>query len=148
MEIKTRFDFGDKPWKIWTTPTREWKACGFCGESGRIIGKDNESRCCPDCYGRKGGCVHINKGWDVMGQLTIGEIKVETRAEDSVGYGDSMFSNFGPQKAFYKEGYMCKETGIGSGTVHYDTELFHSKEDAEAECKKRNAEKESEDDNL
>jgi len=144
MEIQTKFNFGDKPWKIWTTPKKIWEPCGFCGETGIIFGKDEKDRCCPECYGRKGEWRHVNEGWNVIGQLTIGEIRVEIRDEDPRSFGDPMFDNYGPQNTSYKEEYMCRETGIGSGTLHNADTLFHTKAEAEAECENRNLEEEPE----
>jgi len=71
--------------------------------------------------------------------LTIAEIRIKTRAEDPVGI-DPTFDNYGPQEGFYEEKYMCKETGVGSGTVHDGSTLWPSKEEAQAECDRRNKE--------
>lgn len=55
---------------------------------------------------------------------TVGQVRVTFT--DSKGVNDGavepgcsiQFDNYKPQKS-YEEGYMCDETGIGTGTVHY-----------------------------
>jgi len=40
----------------------------------------------------------------------------------------------------YRVKYMLDSTGIGSGTVHNECDIFGSEEEALVECSKRNAE--------
>ena len=140
MKFETQHSFGDGVYNIWRATEKTFVPCGFCVD-GRIIGKDGTSRHCPECMGRKGEHIYKNLQWRIVGQLTIGEIRVETRAEDQQGFEpSSIFDNYGPQKAHHKESYMCKETGIGSGSVHYVETLFKTEEEAQAECDRLNAE--------
>lgn len=139
MKFETKYSFGDVVYNIWREMEKVFEPCTFC-EDGRVTGKDGSTCVCPECNGRLGETVHRNKQWRVIGQLTIGEIRINARAEDTVGMEpETIFNNYGPQENHYKETYMCKETGIGSGTVHNSETLFKTKEDAQAECGKRNA---------
>ena len=141
MEIETKYDFGDRPYKINTEPKKSWKICPFCNGKGDTIGQDESSQTCPKCYGHKGKWIFGNNCMRVMGQLTIGEIKVQIRGEDPVGTpGHGGAGNYGPQKAKYEETYMCKETGIGSGSLHNVSSLWPTEKEAQAECKRRNEE--------
>lgn len=149
MKIQTKYNFGDKPWKTDTEPKKTWEICSFCNVSGEIVGQDGSSQACPKCYGHKGKWIFKNTGCRVLGQLTISEVSVGIRAKDSVGLpGHEHFSNFGPQEAKHKEVYMCKETGIGSGTLHDVSTLWPTKEEAETECKRRNEEEKNAPDNI
>lgn len=92
---------------------------------------------CPDCLGQKEwtvslpsgevfqhDCQTCRQGWFSTGivsdwgdkarfqNLTIGSVRIDTAADKPVSY-------------------MCIETGIGSGTVHYEETLFATKEEAE-----------------
>ena len=40
--------------------------------------------------------------------------------------------------ASFNVSYMCYETGIGSGTIHYEGSLYPTLEEAQAECENRN----------
>jgi len=137
MEFNTKFNFGDKVFQIWFLPEREWKDCGFCGGSGKIYGKDKSESTCPECYGRRGKDIEICKEWKVQNELTIGEIRIESKCEYKPDE-ESDFTNYGPQEEYYKEVYMCYETGIGSGTLHASDKLFYTEEEALEVCAKLN----------
>lgn len=144
MKFETQHSFGDVVYNIWRETEKVFEPCTFC-ENGRIIGKDGTALFCPECYGKGGRFDHKNLQWRIVGQLTIGEIRINARAEDTVGHEPgTIFNNYGPQENHYKESYMCKETGIGSGTCHDVETLFKTKEDAQVECDKRNEQTESE----
>ena len=139
MKIETKYNFGDKVWEISPEPKQIWLTCSFCNGLGEITGKDNKTRSCPECYDRKGRYISKNIGWRIREELTIGEVEVTIVGEDPVGTpGHEQFSNYGPQKAKYEEVYMCKETGIGSGSLHDVSTLWPTKEKAEAECERKN----------
>jgi len=71
-----------------------------------------------------------------IGPMTVGRVRVEIT--DSPGVeGETMFDNYKPQSG-REETYMCVETGIGTGTIHSDYELFATREESEAHCKKTN----------
>ena len=75
--------------------------------------------------------------WQVIGPMTIGQVRVEITDSPGVD-GEEIFSNYMAQKET-KEQYMCIETGIGSGTLHYAEMLFVTKDAAKAEADNRNA---------
>jgi hypothetical protein len=61
--------------------------------------------------------------------LTIGRVTVQFT--NSPGIPGTLFDNYKPQK-FYKETYMCVETGVSSGSVYTLNEnIFSSLEKAE-----------------
>lgn len=80
--------------------------------------------------------IYSTDSWDVIGPMTIGQIRVYVT--DSPGIeGEETFNNYMAQKE-YKEQYMCVETGIGTGTIHYADDLFITKSEAIYEKNKRN----------
>jgi hypothetical protein len=94
--------------------------------------------------GRGGRPVYFDKKWNIVTQLTIGDICIRHR-QFYRGYDpDSTFDNYGPQDEERKEAYMCYETGIGSGSIHYVDTLWPTKEEAQTECDRRNLEMKNE----
>ena len=75
--------------------------------------------------------------WQVIGPLTIGQVRVEVT--DSPGIeGEEVFDNYKAQKETIEQ-YMCVETGVGSGTLHYAERLFSTRDEASTEAEKLTA---------
>jgi len=122
MSTKTfssKFGIGDTAYDV-REIKRDFKAkCALCSSAGKvaIAGSDRRAEC-PDCYGN--GWV-----WDAEDKhnecraLTIGEVRITAG------------------RSGRKVQYMCEETGVGSGTLHNETSLFATKEEAQAECVRR-----------
>ena len=74
-----------------------------------------------------------------MGALTVGKIQVEVQNIKKTGIFDNVgeYSKGGDS---FKASYMCYESGIGSGSVYYEGELFLNSEEADEECANRNKE--------
>ena len=140
MKLESKYDFNDTVWSIRFGSKQIFTPCDFCSGSGRIEGANKESRACPACYGHKGKSKTVGTEWFILteGPLTVGQIRVVSNCAFA-GYRDMMgVSNYGPQQAKAKVEYMCFETGIGSGSIHYEDLLWPSKEEAQAECDRRN----------
>lgn len=138
MKIETKFSINDTVWHIWKERKQEWESCPACSGSGQITLADEKNRLCPECYGRCGKTVHLELEWVVTGSLTIGQVQVTIKNIES----DGDFSNIGSHKEGadeYKCQYMAYETGIGSGTCHYEELLFATEAEAQEECDVRNA---------
>lgn len=75
---------------------------------------------CPSCAGRGIQSLEFKP---LVRCLTIGSVRIDTAARD-----ESPVS------------YMCVETGIGSGTIHYETRLHATEEDAMRHANLRAAE--------
>jgi len=123
MIIETKYSLGDKVWKIWRGSKRTWKECQLCGGEGKISLRDI-TRLCPDCYGDLGKYEYQPQEWLVEESLTIGQVRAEITCEKR------------------EVAYMAHETGVGTGSVHPEWSLLQTKEEAQAECDKRNAAKE------
>ena len=137
MIFESKFNFGDKVFVIGYDREKTWQPCSFCAGIGIIIGKDDQTRQCPDCWNNKGKYVYGKQCWTVGQTLTIGEIKITDRCQHESEY-DSDFNNYGDQTAMRKEEYMAYETGIGSGSVWEVKRLFATKIEAQEECNKLN----------
>lgn len=73
--------------------------------------------------------------------MLIGQIRI--KHTDSPGIpGEDTFDNYMPQSD-YEESYMCVESGIGSGSIFHSPDAFSTREEAQAEADKRNAEETS-----
>ena len=81
---------------------------------------------------------YTTDSWIVIGPLTIGQVRVEVTDSNGIE-GEETFSNY-MDRHERKEQYMCAETGIGSGTLHQEADLFSKKAEAEKAAKKRNEE--------
>ena len=77
--------------------------------------------------------------WLVIGPLTIGQVRVKVTDSPGIKCEDT-FGNFMEQHGT-EEQYMCVETGIGSGTIHYGERLFSSKAEAKQAANNRNGDK-------
>jgi hypothetical protein len=141
--ITSKFDLGDEVWIIQRSNVPTWVPCAFCGATGQITGANGQADKCPKCYDRKGKTVYEPEAsWHLLDNFTgcysidqvpqtrpslpfiIGQIKAEITAQRN-GV-DSEFN------------YMCNETGVGSGTLWPEREMFATKIEAIAECDKRN----------
>ena len=141
MIIETKFSLNEKVYFIERTIKTVFKKCPACDGEGKVSFKDKVSRKCPLCYGDKGSHENVGLSWHVAEELTIGQVRYETTSIEQ----DGMFCNVGhynPSKTTHKVEYMAYETGIGSGTVWKEEELFKTKEEAQQEADKRNKEKE------
>lgn len=140
MKIETKFDFGDTIYFIGQARRQTWIPCPLCDENGEIVVINGNTRRCPDCYGRRGKTEYGLHEWRISkGPVTIGQIRVDVRQEYRDG-DVSDFDNFGHQSGYHEEGYMCRETGIGTGSVYESDRCFATRAEAEAECARRNAE--------
>ena len=141
MNIETKFEMGQKVYRIHQPTVSDWEPCGFCADGihkGEVEGADGQYATCPRCYGRGGKNVNHHKQWQVGGALTLGRVRLQFTAR-YVSPDGNRFSNYGDQSESLEEEYMAYETGIGSGNLWRASELFATHDEAQAECDKRNA---------
>ena len=118
MNLTTKYGVGDVVYRK-VPEYRDFRIviCDLCRGSGRVAIADVEDRQaeCPDCHGRG----DLGKDFPVPAvaqALTIGQVNVTTRSRTDRGEKEVT--------------YMCKETGIGSGTIHREENLFPTAEEA------------------
>ena len=129
MNIITKYNLGDY---IHTVSERREKIriatnCQVCNDSGKITLQDKDkSYTCPEC---RGNTYHINEG------------DVEYYVSDRSGEIGNVRAEIYDKKYKREETriiYMLDSTGVGSGTLWYEEDLFLTDADAKAECVTRN----------
>lgn len=128
MEIKSKFNLGDSVYRIDRYSERVYKKCPICDGVGyAMVGEHRFT--CTECNGCGGEyeydppVYHVNNEIGIIGrvQVTIyGKEWVERDMQEC------------------EITYMLDVTGVGSGTLHPEDQLFLTKEEAQAECDIRN----------
>jgi hypothetical protein len=129
MKIETKFNLGQLVYPIAQRPGEKFVKCETCLGIGEIIiNATGKERICPDCYGRRGSTEYQALEWNVCNEYAshIGKVNIELYDDE---YKDKN-----------RYAYMISATGIGSGTIWYEENLFASREEAQAECDLRNNE--------
>lgn len=118
MKLTTKYSVGDTVYRK-VPEYRDYRVvmCELCMGTGRvtIAGAEDRHAECPDCSGRG----DIGKDFPVPAvaqALTIGQVTVTTRNKTDRGEKEVV--------------YMAKQTGIGSGTLHREENLFSTAEEA------------------
>lgn len=134
MEFKTKFNHRDKVYMITKYMTFKIEECETCNGLGKIAIKE-KTFTCPNCngYSRK---IPDKFEWQINEKKCgeIGKIIVES-------YDKRYCKKY--EDYDYKElavKYMINSTGIGSGTLWDEEDLFLTEEEALEECEKRNKE--------
>ena len=133
MILATKFDIGQTVWLIRQETTPVTRPCAVCDGRGYLdLVKGGNVRCTNQWVSTErcnDGLVtlRITQPWTVIRQLTVGQVEVRSPQHFYDGRDESVR-------------YMCEETGVGSGSVYYEPNLFASQEEAQAECDERNAE--------
>lgn len=132
MIFKFKFNLGQEVYTVNEMTKCEYKECLLCKNTGRLHIKEDPHHTVY-CYGCKENRMRPYKRikhWSVDERsLNIGQAKVEISDKEATNYRyDSIV-----------EGYMCTETGVGSGTVHKVERLFPNKEDAQKFCDDENS---------
>jgi hypothetical protein len=126
MKIETKFDLGQDVWLVKEFPKHMTISCPGCEGRGDITLADGTTSHCPKCYGNKTQVRVDPADWHVTGPMTIGNVRVSLFGVQS-----------GEDEHEDERMYMCRETGIGSGTLWREPDLFATREEAEAEAGKR-----------
>ena len=118
--ITTKYAIGDTVWHATTQSTRAQHPCPDCLGSRKWsalspAGAEYSFACprCPTSYqSNRDINLDYTKYTPCTQRLTIGSVRVDTSSSSD------------------QVSYMCCETGVGSGTVYYESRLFSSEEDA------------------
>ena len=130
MELKTKFNIGDKVTGISHYRKEVFIPCLTCDGIGEITIKDKNFKC-PDCYGEGGNTEYKTKEWN-------------TANEEGVmsGYNNVIKIDIDITKEETRIRYLLgrKYSKSYSGTLWDENDLFKNVEEAELECTKRNKE--------
>lgn len=129
MKYQSKFDLDQRVFIIRCQNVTNEIECKICNNTGKVtIGI--ESFTCPKCLGRATHEEYFGVRWYVGDCGKIGKITV---AQILPRYCYNPKIESGP-----KYNYMLDVTGVGSGTIHDESVLFASKDDAKQECIRRN----------
>jgi len=126
MIINTKYNLGDMVYQVMTRTEHIKVAtnCPVCKDSGFVEMMGNEY-ICPAC---NGNTYHIDYGdieyYTNGNSGRIGKVDVDIYDREYKDHDD------------YE--YMLDATGIGSGTIYKEENLFLSKKEAQEECDVRN----------
>jgi len=142
MNITTSFNIGDTIFVLQLDAKLKQVICEACGGHGSFTGQDESIIDCPMC--RDGfRSIREKSQYYILGPFTVGKVSVEIT--ESQGVEGHLGDNYKPQSK-REESYMCEETGVGSGVAYrLERGVFGSREEAQAECDKRNKAKEIKD---
>lgn len=128
---ETKFNLGDRVWGISDHRFEQIVRCKPCKNTGKII-IENEDLICPKCNGRSTHTQYAGqKSYVSEFGTEVGKVNIE--------HVD------GPYTHWHSDGepnpkisYMVSSTGVGSGQVWPEDRLFHSEEEAQKYCDKKN----------
>lgn len=128
MNIQTKFNLDDLVYAVSHERMTRMTVCPVCNGKPPVITGFNVR--CQRCHGDG----YITNGTYVKYRIAehgiIGRISTETYTN----------SDIVPEylQGREKKGYMITATGIGTGTIWSEEDLFHSKAEAEAYCNMKN----------
>jgi len=126
--MKTKYILGEMLVPIHKHRKHHQVTCSSCGGTGRLtILETSEKINCKTCYGRASTTEVEEEKWNVcVENMSIcGNIRtIEYLNKDD---GKTCIQ------------YMLQATGVGSGTLWYEDQIYRTIDEAQAECDKRNA---------
>jgi hypothetical protein len=129
MMYSTKFDIGQVVWAVRDTPFQQIVKCAPCGNTGAIhIGA--EEFICPKCHGKAAYAQTVGNRLYVAESSKIGKIQIEDESGRHRWSGDTA-----PD---CKISYMIESTGVGSGQVWDEAQLFALESEAQDFCDCRN----------
>ena len=141
MEVTTKYSLNDKVWLIKLSREEVKIPCATCNGHGFVTINKTPERSCPDCFQRGYDTEWKDVAWNTEPQMTIGKVSYEEWSVAKTGIFDNI-GVYDPDLIETEIRYMCYETGVGSGTLYRDKDLYPTKEEAESECLIRNTKKE------
>lgn len=131
MNFTTKFSLGDKVTAIYNAEANHRVKCVTCNNTGKVtIGPDEFQ--CPKCGGQSTHLVYAGQRWFVQYvDATVGRVGFEVYEET--------FAQEYSQDPNPRIQYMLEETGIRSGTLWPEGDLFSTRTMAQLECDERNS---------
>lgn len=126
-----KYEIGDIVYAIDHGEIHSTTQCKTCSSSGIVV-IAGETFTCPKCHGTKENVYSIPPKWFVDTQSMIGQITIV------ITHGDLASKKGVPE---INVTYMLYSTGIFSGRVWKEKDLFLNKDEAEKECARRTNER-------
>lgn len=133
MNLATKFDLHQHVWYVWIKREEHEVKCPACEGMGyiwlNVEHGEKQTFSCPKCYGRKKETVYGKEIYSVFGHSIIGKITYELQENE-----------FKPFELLpdVKISYMLYETGIGSGSLWPEENIFATEAEAQAFCEFKN----------
>ncbi len=125
MLLKSQYDIGQSVWTVQQRYEPVRNACKLCHGKGmvQVVGSEKLA-VCPECSGRGYFDDGVTYRWvlgihSVVGQVSIKAVKTGRTITTTVEY-------------------MLRDSGIGSGSIWNEDQLFLTQEEAESYCKRMN----------
>lgn len=117
--ITTKFSIGDVIYKAWTTTVQKQHPCPDCKGARKWkaispAGGEYEfscPRCSASFHSDRDLSLAYSEFAPFVEKLTIGSIRYDSSSDRQTEY-------------------MCRETGVGSGTIHSESDLFPTEDEA------------------
>lgn len=138
MIVTTKFAFNQWVCYIGQERPRVWETCPTCEGKGRIEINGESFPCPKNCHYGKLSRLDPRK-WMIQGSGEVKCLWLRLYADPTPEVGEeSCYYHY--TQADDERNYMLSTTGVGSGTLHKECDMFTSREEAQAECDRRNAE--------
>lgn len=135
MIVQTKFSLGDKVFPVARTTEYVKRDCVRCGGKGELALVEGGALPCPNRYAGQESCNG--------GQVTLGVLSPWQPSRDVGFVGKVSVIRYASRHAnqYTHDGneYMLDSTGVGSGRVWKEDDLFSTPEEAQTECDRRNA---------
>ncbi len=128
--FETKLALGQEAWGIGSRRFERQIRCTPCRGTGAIE-IEGEQLTCPKCHGRSKHPQYAGDKCVVDSHGRVGSIEINVVAEGRRHHHDN--------GTCLQVTYMLDATGVGSGTLWRQEKLFASREEAEAECARRNS---------
>lgn len=126
MKYESKYSIGHTVWMVRDERFQRIIKCFACKNTGEIaIGE--EKFICPKCQGRAAHAQYAGQKYYVYDSSTVGKIIIEDYP-----------TNYNKDEPNPKFTYMLFATGVGSGTIWNQEDLFDSREAAESFCAIKN----------
>lgn len=139
MEIKTKFNLGQRVWRVEDLYTRTTGVCKVCNDT-KVVNIKGQDFVCPNCANNN-HVKHFHRKY-VSNDACIGNVRVELYEHN----GNETYRESRDRKDVYQ--YMLYDTGIGSGSLWDEEKLFASKEEAQTYCDQVNEQRIKEEQGL
>lgn len=118
----SKFAIDDDVWVVRKESFRKMVECFPCDNTGKIDVR-GESLICPKCSGRGEHEQYVGDRLYIAHNGKVGQVRItDCPSDEGLTYD-----------------YMIDATGIGSGTIWKESDLFYTREEAEKNCDLENA---------
>jgi len=133
VNITTKFDLGQRVWAVHRGHETLRDLCPLCGDTDAVLLATGQSVQCPERYGNgHRNVIERWWPWTIYREGTVGQVRVECVLPE-YDAGESA------EQIARRRQYMLRETGVDTGSLYNEVDLFGSREEAQAACNARNA---------